>query len=255
MAALGAMAVADGFLGRWSRRKQDAREGKPAAPEPEAPAAAVSAVRPPAQVPTAPEPATPPTPSPQGSASTAEEAPPLPTLADAQALTPESDFKPFVARAVSPEVRNLAMKKLFADPHFNVMDGLDIYIGDYTQPDPLPAGMLRQMASAHALGLFDHEKKEAQAPDPLGDAAPPAAIAPEPAQPREDAGASDPADVAQSGVCTAVPSAAPSEPEPAATVAVSAAPASHPEHDHDDASLRLQPDHAPQRESAGRGTA
>ena len=46
------------------------------------------------------------------------------------------------------DVRNAAMKKLFADPHFNVMDGLDIYIGDYTQPDPLPEGMLAQMAGA-----------------------------------------------------------------------------------------------------------
>lgn len=247
--------MADGFLGRWSRRKQDAREGKPPADESQAPAASSAAARSAARTVAEPAPAAQPTPPPQASAALAEEAPPPPTLADAQALTPESDFKPFIQRAVSPEVRNLAMKKLFADPHFNVMDGLDIYIGDYTQPDPLPAGMLRQMASAHALGLFDHEKKEAQAPAPLGDAAPPPAIAPGPAQPREDAGASGPADVAQSGVCTAVPSAAPSEPEPAATSAVAAAPASHSDHDHDDASLRLQPDHAPQRESAGRGTA
>ena len=75
-------------------------------------------------------------------------------------------------------MRNLAMKKLFADPHFNVMDGLDIYIGDYTQPDPLPAGMLRKMASAHALGLFDHETKaSATAPGLPGEQAPDAAAA------------------------------------------------------------------------------
>ena len=30
------------------------------------------------------------------------------------------------------------MKKLFSDPHFNVMDGLDTYIDDYGKPDPLP---------------------------------------------------------------------------------------------------------------------
>ena len=247
--------MADGFLGRWSRRKQDAREGKPLAQEPAAPA-----VPPPAaaassssRVPAMPDPATaaPVAATPAAPAAPAEVPPP--TLADAQALTPASDFKPFVSRAVSPEVRNLAMKKLFADPHFNVMDGLDIYVGDYTQPDPLPAGMLRQMASAHALGLFDHEK-EAQAPAQPGNAAQPAAIAPGPAQPREAAGAAGAPDVAQSGVCTAVPSAAPSEPEPGAAPRAAAAPASQPEHDHD-ASLRLQPDHAPQREGAGRGTA
>jgi hypothetical protein len=39
---------------------------------------------------------------------------------------------------VAPEVKNAAFKKLFADPHFNVMDGLDIYIDDYSKPDPLP---------------------------------------------------------------------------------------------------------------------
>jgi hypothetical protein len=53
-----------------------------------------------------------------------------------------------MARGVTTDVRNAAVKKLFADPHFNVMDRLDIYIDDYSQPDPLPAAMLRQMVSA-----------------------------------------------------------------------------------------------------------
>jgi hypothetical protein len=196
------------------------------------------------------------------------EAPPPPTLADAQALTPASDFKAFVAREVSPEVRNLAMKKLFADPHFNVMDGLDIYIGDYTQPDPLPEGMLRKMASAHALGFFDHEKKgdagEEAAPDaPIGGAAVQAsadteatAIAPALAQPRDDAQGLSPADVAQSGVCNAIPSDPSSELEMLTRSAEDAEtmPASHTKNDYD-AHLRLQPDDAPQREGVGRGAA
>jgi hypothetical protein len=37
------------------------------------------------------------------------------------------------------------MKKLFSDPHFNVMDGLDSYIADYGKPDPIPLSMLRLM--------------------------------------------------------------------------------------------------------------
>ena len=41
---------------------------------------------------------------------------PLPTLQDAQSLSIDSDFKPFASRAVAPEVRNAAMKKLFTDP-------------------------------------------------------------------------------------------------------------------------------------------
>ena len=256
--------MADGFLGRWSRRKQDVQAGKPVQDPP-----------PPARTP-APQMA-PPSPSPAPVAAVAApavpaapvtpapDAPPPPTLADAEALTPASDFKPFVSRAVSPEVRNLAMKKLFSDPHFNVMDGLDIYIGDYTQPDPLPAGMLRKMASAHALGFFDHEKKaSASAPGLPGEQAPDAAavapISPPASQSRDDAEAQGPADVAQSQVCTAIPSEISSEPSGAPGPAILSAQeavvgqARPTEHDHD-AHLRLQPDDAPQREGVGRGAA
>ena len=237
--SVGVVAVADGFLGRWSRRKQDVREGKPLQePEPPRPAPPVlaqqgavmpQAAEPPANV---PEPA------------------PLPTLQDAQALSIDSDFKPFVGRSVAPEVRNTAMKKLFTDPHFNVMDGLDTYIDDYTQPDPLPAAMLRQMASAQFMGLVEPEPEHPQAlaPQPAdGAAGAPKDPAPAPQTGVELAESAQ--DVAQSGVCTAIPSplgAAPmgSEPEPGVP-----APASHPEHDH--AHLRLQPDDAVERPGSG----
>jgi hypothetical protein len=88
--------------------------------------------------------------------------PPLPTMADVAALTRDSDFSRFVARTVQPDVKNAALSKLFTDPHFNVMDGLDTYIDDYGKPDPLPEGMLRKLAHAHVLGLFDHEKETAE---------------------------------------------------------------------------------------------
>lgn len=80
--------------------------------------------------------------------------PPL-TLEDVQALTKESDFAPFVSRQVAPDVKNAALKKLFSDPHYNVMDRLDTYIDDYSNMEPLPAPMLRRMVSAHALNMFD----------------------------------------------------------------------------------------------------
>jgi hypothetical protein len=54
---------------------------------------------------------------------------------------------------VQTDVKNAALKKLFSDPHFNVMDGLDVYIDDYNKPDPLPSGMLLKMVQANALGL------------------------------------------------------------------------------------------------------
>jgi hypothetical protein len=82
--------------------------------------------------------------------------PPL-TLQDANALVQDSDFKPFIAHGVDPAVRNAAMKKLFTDPHYNVMDRLDTYIDDYSQSDPLPLSMLRKMASAQFLNLVDEE--------------------------------------------------------------------------------------------------
>ena len=106
--------MAEGFLGRWSRRKQQVRAGGPAA-APSAEAAGEDVV-PPAEAGPAPEPAA---------------QPPAPTLQDVQALTHDSDFSAFVARGVAPEVRNAAMKKLFGDPRFNVMDGLDVYVEDY----------------------------------------------------------------------------------------------------------------------------
>ncbi|HSV59638.1 MAG TPA: DUF3306 domain-containing protein [Variovorax sp.] len=134
--------MSDSFFERWSRRKQQVREGEVPPPEVPAPAAAPAV---PAAAQSVVETETP-------------EAPPPPTLADAEALTPESDFKPFVARNVAPEVRNAAMKKLFADPHFNVMDRMDVYIDDYSQTVPLPAAALRQMASAAFLNLVDDDE-------------------------------------------------------------------------------------------------
>jgi hypothetical protein len=138
--------MSEGFLGRWSRRKLDAKEGRPldAAPPPEQP--------PPAALAPLSEPVPEPTPV----------AEPPPTLEDTHALTPASDFRRFVQPDVAPPVRNAALKKLFADPRFNVQDGLDVYIDDYSKPDPLPESMLRQMASARFLGLF-RDEDEAQA--------------------------------------------------------------------------------------------
>jgi Protein of unknown function (DUF3306) len=151
-----------GFLSRWSRRKAEVREGRaPQEPTP-APAVAqranVAAPNPSsAQALHAPAVNAAQAVSPSNEAA----AKPLPSLADAQQLTPESDFTGFMARGVAPDVKNAAMKKLFTEPHFNVMDRMDIYIDDYSQPDPLPLAMLRQMTSAKTLNLFDDEPERA----------------------------------------------------------------------------------------------
>jgi len=145
------------FLSRWSRRKAAERRGEP---EPEA--------APPAEpVPVVVPEVSPPEPSP--------EAPPPLTLEDAAKLTPSDDFAPFVARGVDEAVKRAALKKLFADPHFNVMDGLDTYIDDYSQPDPIPPEMLRELRHTAGLRLFEPLEEEAAAPtgvEPVSDVSP-----------------------------------------------------------------------------------
>jgi hypothetical protein len=116
----------EGFLQRWSRRKAEPEAPEPPA-APDAPVAAPIAGEPPAEA-------------------------ALPTLADAAALDAQSDYSPFVARGVDSSVRRLAMKKLFADPHFNQLDGLDIFMGDYNLPDPVSPAMLASLA--HALNVL-----------------------------------------------------------------------------------------------------
>jgi hypothetical protein len=149
------------FLARWSRRKAQQRGGEALVEPTAAPVAASAAVAP----------AGPATPAPEFVA----EAPPQPTLDDVTALTHESDYSRFVAAGVDEGVKRAAMKKLFSDPRFNVMDGLDTYIDDYGKPDPIPAAMLRRMAQAQALRLFAGDEKAAAGPrivGPQGSAAP-----------------------------------------------------------------------------------
>ena len=168
-----------GFLSRWSRRKADVREGRPLAEPKPAPivSSSPSAALAPNQVSTVDATTTPVAPAADSTTSAAATlkhpndpaSQPALTLADTQQLTPESDYTGFMARGVSPDVKNAAMKKLFTDPHFNVMDRMDVYIDDYGLPDPLPMAMLRQMTSAKTLNLFDDEAPESS----------PAAMAPE----------------------------------------------------------------------------
>ena len=85
---------------------------------------------------------------------------PPPTLEEAEQLTPTDDFRRFVTPDTPPEVKSAALKKLFTDPHFNQMDGLDVYIDDYSKPDPMPPEMLRKLAASKFLKLFDDEEKK-----------------------------------------------------------------------------------------------
>lgn len=95
-----------------------------------------------------------PTDEPPAGGAAPSEAEPLPRL---DTLTPADDFSPFMRAGIDSGTRNAALRKLFSDPHFNVMDRLDIYIDDYSKPDPIPATMLRALRHARTLGLVDDE--------------------------------------------------------------------------------------------------
>lgn len=148
------------FLTRWSRRKAAARErAAPDAPPQEmappphdAPAAAESGVAPLRPVGVPPE--TAPAGSSAGVPDVAAELPPIETL---QGLA--SDYRAFFKRDVDQGLQRAALKKLFSDPHFNEMDGLDVYIDDYGIPDPIPPEMLADLKHARGL-LFDDPVEE-----------------------------------------------------------------------------------------------
>lgn len=101
-------------LARWSRRKlQSAMRPSPAAA--------------PATIPATAPPAAP------------VELPPI------ESLNLDSDFTVFLRPEVDETLKRAALKQLFRDPRFNVMDGLDTYIDDYTKADPIPPDMLAEL--------------------------------------------------------------------------------------------------------------
>ncbi len=192
----------DNFFSRWSRRKVQVRTGEPLPPEPPPPVAVVAPAAVAAPVaPVAPVVAEPP------------EAPPALTLDDVARLTPESDYSAFVARSVSPDVRNAAVKKLFTD--------------DYSQPSPLSKADMAKMVGAQFLKLVDDPNEPKPAATAITD--------PQTAPPTE--------------VADTAPEAEEASPDDNNDPPVPETPDPHDDH----ADLQLQPDHAPEPEGSGRG--
>jgi hypothetical protein len=117
------------FASRWSRLKTEARQ---------APA------QPPAATPADPK----------------EPAPELPPI---DKLTIDSDYRAFFHPKVDEDVRRAALKKLFSDPRFNVMDGLDVYIDDYSKTEPIPPEMLAGLRQAQNILAWAKEDEEQRA--------------------------------------------------------------------------------------------
>jgi hypothetical protein len=136
-------------LARWSQRKLEAAQAPPATPPATPPASA---------------------PAPAAGAPVTAELPPV------ESLTFASDFTPFLRPEVDDQVKRAALKQLFRDPRFNVMDGLDTYIDDYTQADPIAPDVLADLMQR---GLFGAPPEREQP----GQTAPPGAAPTGPLQP------------------------------------------------------------------------
>jgi len=131
-------------LRRWSQRKLEARRAEP----PDKAGSAAAAV----------------VPTPAAAQSAVVKVDPPAALPPIESLTPESDFTAFfsVKTPVDDALKRAALKTLLRDPRFNVMDGLDTYIDDYTREDPIPESVLRRMA--HAQQFLAPEHREATPP-------------------------------------------------------------------------------------------
>lgn len=116
----------EGFsLRRWSRRKlAAAHEADPPLPAAES------------------------VPTPTQPVAAAEPTQPLPPV---ETLTFDSDFRAFMQPHVAEDLKRQALRKLLHDPHFNVMDGLDVYIEDYSIPSPLEPELVAGMTQARYI--------------------------------------------------------------------------------------------------------
>jgi len=129
-------------LSRWSRRKLEAARAQSAPAREVAPAPVAPGQQ-------APQPAPPS--APEASAA-------LPPI---ESLSIESEFAPFFKPGIPESTRRAALKQLFRDPRFNIMDGLDVYIDDYSKPDPIPPEMMKQLL--HTKHIFNPPKTEVNA--------------------------------------------------------------------------------------------
>lgn len=132
----------EGLLSRWSRRKLEARERTPAEsnlPEVEERADLPVAA---AEVESVEEPVL-----------TDEDMPPI------DSLTEDSDYSMFMSSGVSDKLRNLALRKMFHVPAFNIRDGLDEYDEDYTFFEPL--GNIVTCDMKHQIEMLEKKKQEA----------------------------------------------------------------------------------------------
>ena len=190
-------------LRRWSRRKLDAARATPHAQ------ASPAATAPPE-----------PRPMPPGAAAAAAAgdapAPVAGALPPIGTLTFDSDFTAFLQPKVDEALKRNALRTQFRDPRFNVMDGLDVYIDDYSVPDPISAEMVRALVQAR--DIFDPPQTRINAAGHVEDVPADERVA---AVAKADAEAPPPSIAATDGTVALVPaqSLSPVGADPAATQA------------------------------------
>ena len=150
--------MSGGFLGRWSRRKL-AAAGKTLLADAPVPGQPAPAVAPHGAADASASAAAVSAPAERAAGSPAAEA----QLPPVEALTLESDFTAFLKEEVSEALRRKALHKLFADPHFNRMDGLDVYIDDYSLPDPIPPEAMAKLQHAREWLMANAPEADAEA--------------------------------------------------------------------------------------------
>ena len=134
----------DGFLQRWVRRKNEAAAGvspdEPPAEDAAPPPAETAEAAPlPAPEPPAVEGESPSSDQPVAEADADAEEREITDedLPDLSELGEDSDYSMFMAKGVSRDKRQAALRQLFRSPKFNVTDGLDDYCEDFTKFEPL----------------------------------------------------------------------------------------------------------------------
>ena len=134
----------DGFLQRWVRRKNEAAAGvspdEPPAEDAAPPPAETAEAAPlPAPEPPAVEGESPSSDQPVAEADADAEEREITDedLPDLSELGEDSDYLRVMAKGVSRDKRQAALRQLFRSPKFNVTDGLDDYCEDFTKFEPL----------------------------------------------------------------------------------------------------------------------
>ena len=83
-------------------------------------------------------------------------------LPPVETLSLDADFTGFLKKEVGEPLRRAALRKLFSDPHFNRMDGLDVYIDDYNVADPIPPEVMSRLRQ---FQTFLGDEPEQRGPD------------------------------------------------------------------------------------------